>query len=164
MSTVYVRRIDDAVREVFWADQQDMGLEEMDEASPEVQALLYPELAASSENVDAERDRRISSGFTFGAIRYQSGPEDRENIMGASTAALAAIMGGAAAGDFRWADPEADFLWIDEANDSHLMDAQTMFAFGKTALAHKQAHIFAGRAIKDMSPIPIDYQDDKYWP
>lgn len=39
-----------------------------------------------------------------------------------------------------------------------------MFAFGQAAVAHKQAHIFAARALKDAVPIPVDYEDDGYWP
>lgn len=164
MTTVYIRREGATIREIFWARQPDMDLEDLAEDSAEVQGFLYPEIAPSASNVDAERDRRISAGFTFDGVLYQSRPEDRENIMGASTAALAAIINGAGPGNYRWSDPDKDFVWIDQANTPHLMDASTVFAFGKTALAHKQAHIFAGRAIKDMSPIPADYLDDRFWP
>jgi len=120
----------------------------------------------TSAEVDAERDRRIASGFTFNGVFYQSRPEDRENIMGASTAALAALMAGAQTGDYHWhGDPETEFAWIAADNISHPMDAQTMFAFGKAAMAHKQLHIFAARALKDMEPIPADFATNPvYWP
>jgi len=39
-----------------------------------------------------------------------------------------------------------------------------MFAMGQAAMAHKQAHIWAARALKDMNPIPLDYTEDQYWP
>ena len=121
--------------------------------------------AATAADVDAERDRRIASGFTFAGSMFQSRPEDRENIMGASTAALAAIMAGAQIGDYRWHGEDSDFQWIDASNEMHPMDAQTMFEFGRTAMAHKQAHIFAARAIKDLLPIPDDYASNPaYWP
>lgn len=114
--------------------------------------------------VDAERDRRIDGGFHFGGVFYQSRPSDRENIAGASTNALGAIMNGAAAGDLRWHGGASDFVWIAADNSENAMDAQTMFAFGQAAMAHKQSHIFAARALKDASPIPSDYADDAYWP
>lgn len=121
--------------------------------------------APTSADVDAERDRRITAGFSFNGVAYQSRPEDRENIMGASTAAVAAISAGAQPGDYRWANADSDFLWIAADNTMHLMDAQTMFAFGQAAMAHKQTLIFAGRAIKDMSPIPADFAtNEAYWP
>ncbi|APO76116.1 hypothetical protein AM571_CH03322 [Rhizobium etli 8C-3] len=117
----------------------------------------------TSEGVDAERDRRITAGFIFNGFAFQSRPEDRENIMGASTAALAAMVNGAQPGDYRWHGEDSDFRWIDANNVMHPMDAQTVFAFGKAAMSHKQAHIFAARALKDMSPIPADYADDQHW-
>ncbi|UWU13280.1 DUF4376 domain-containing protein [Rhizobium sullae] len=121
--------------------------------------------APTPDMVDAERDRRIAAGFTFQGVDYQSRPEDRENIMGACTAALAAIMAGAQPDDFRWHGGDADFVWLAADNSAHPLDAQTMFAFGKAAMSHKQSHIFAGRALKDTSPIPADYAaNPAYWP
>ncbi|WP_210183660.1 DUF4376 domain-containing protein [Ensifer sp. LC384] len=121
--------------------------------------------AVSAAAVDAERDRRIDSGFDYGGVAYQTRPDDRENIAGASTAALAAIVAGAAAGNLRWHGGDSDFVWIATDNSTHPMDAQTMFAFGQAAMAHKQAHIFAARALKDMTPIPADYASNGlYWP
>lgn len=114
-------------------------------------------------DVDAERDRRIADGFTFDGKLYQSRTEDRENIAGASVAALAA-MSGASPGDLRWHGGDSDFVWIAADNSLTPMDAQTMFAFGQAAMAHKQAHIFAARALKDAEPIPADYADDSHWP
>lgn len=120
--------------------------------------------APTSDAVDTERDRRISAGFTFGGVVYQSRPEDRENITGASLAALAAIMSGAQPGNLRWHGGDSDFMWIAADNTVHPMDAQTVFAFGQTAMAHKQGMIFAARALKDADPIPSDYTSDAYWP
>lgn len=117
-----------------------------------------------SDQVDAERDRRISAGFTFAGKRYQTRPEDRENIAGASVAALGAMVDGAAAGNLRWHGGDTDFAWIAEDNSLTPMDAQTVYAFGQAAMAHKQAHIFAARALKNMAPIPADFADDGYWP
>lgn len=114
--------------------------------------------------IDAERDRRISGGFIFAGVEYQSRSEDRENIAGAATAALGAIMAGAQPGDLRWHGGAEDFAWIAADNTMHTMDAQTVYAFGQAAMAHKQAHIFAARTLKDADPIPGDFADDKWWP
>lgn len=114
--------------------------------------------------IDVERNRRIADGFIFGGKLYQSRNEDRENIAGASLAALAAMGNGALPDDYRWHGGDSDFVWIAEDNSLTLMDAQTMFAFGQTAMAHKQAHIFAARALKDADPIPADFMSENYWP
>lgn len=116
-----------------------------------------------NEQITMERDKRIDGGFEFQGIRYQSRSQDRENIAGAAVAALAAISSGAVVGDYRWHGANSDFQWIAEDNTLHLMDAQTMFAFGQAAMAHKQSMIFAARALKDMTEIPADYADDKWW-
>lgn len=115
--------------------------------------------------VDAARDIRIASGFGFNGHVYQTRPEDRENIAGAATAALAAMVNGAQPGDFRWHGGDSDFEWIAADNSTHPLDAQTTFAMGQAAMAHKQAHIFAARTLKDMDPVPADYAtNDAYWP
>lgn len=119
--------------------------------------------ASKSDLIDAERDRRTDAGFLFNGVLFQSRPVDRENIAGAATAALGAIIAGAQPGDYHWAGSESEFVWI--ANDNSLMhmDAHTTFMFGQAAMAHKQQLIFKARALKDMSPIPHDYADDSYW-
>lgn len=125
-----------------------------------------PPTAPSASEVDAERDRRTDAGFTFAGVRYQSRPYDRENIAGASTAALGAMIAGAQAGNLRWHGGTSDFAWIAEDNSEVTMDAQTMFAFGQAAMAHKQAHIFAARALKDAiaNGQTPDIADDANWP
>lgn len=66
-------------------------------------------------------------------------------------------------GDLRWHGGDGDFAWIAEDNTLVPMDAQTMFAFGQAAMAHKQAMIFAARELKDRDEIPADFSDDDYW-
>ncbi|MCZ7466650.1 DUF4376 domain-containing protein [Rhizobium rhizogenes] len=125
----------------------------------------FPLSAPTENDVDRERDRRIVDGFTFGGVFYQSRRADRENIAGAAVAALAAIGGGAQVGDYRWHGGDSDFMWIAADNTMYPLDAQSTFAMGQAAMAHKQAHIFAARALKDMMPIPADFATNSaYWP
>lgn len=114
--------------------------------------------------VNTEKDRRINAGLTFNGTLFQSDPESRENIQGAATVALAALQNGAVAGDFRWHGGMSDFTWIAADNTEVPMDAQTMWTFGEAAMAHKQAHIFAAKALKDLPEIPADFTSDKHWP
>jgi hypothetical protein len=114
--------------------------------------------------IDAERDRRIDGGVTFNGVRFQTGPADRENVAGATQLATLAVMAGAQAGNLRWHGGASDFAWIAEDNSIVTMDAQTVIAFGQAVAAHKSAHIFAARALKDADPIPAGYTSSEHWP
>jgi len=119
----------------------------------------------TATDVDEERDRRINAGMVWDNVTYQTRPQDRENIAGASILALAAISNGAQPGDLRWHGEDTDFVWIAEDNTTHTFDAPTFFAFSQAMARHKSAHIFAARAIKDMTEIPADYAtNEAYWP
>ncbi|USR40787.1 DUF4376 domain-containing protein [Ectopseudomonas hydrolytica] len=118
----------------------------------------------TKEDVDAERDRRIDSGVEFAGVVFQSRATDRENIAGAAQLGFMAMVAGVQPGDLRWANPDQDFTWIALDNSLVPMDAQTVVAFGKAAAERKQALIFAARQLKDMSEIPADYTDDRWWP
>ncbi len=145
-----------------------MAEEEIADDHPDLLAFFSP--PHSDADVDKERDRRIEAGFVFDGVLYQSRQEDRENIAGAQKAATDAVALGAASGDYGWQrllDPNAptEFRWIAADNTTQPMDAQTVMRFGYAALGHKQAHIFAARAIKDIIPIPADYASNTaYWP
>lgn len=126
---------------------------------------VYPSGAPlDGDAVDAERDRRIHSGFTFNGVRFQSRLEDQKRIAGAGTLAAVAIMNGAQPEDFRWHGGDTDFVWIAEDNSLVPMDAQTVIAFGQAAARHETLHVFAARALKDADPIPSNYIDDIHWP
>lgn len=115
-------------------------------------------------SIDVERDRRIDAGMTVGGVRYQTRPQDRENLNGAATLALAAIVQGAAAGDLYWHGGAAPFAWIAEDNSLHQFDAPGLFALGEAMATHKSALIFAARALKSADPIPANFTDDLHWP
>ncbi|CDZ43102.1 Hypothetical protein NGAL_HAMBI1146_58750 [Neorhizobium galegae bv. officinalis] len=125
----------------------------------------------SSADVDIERDRRITAGFTFEGVLFQSDKEARENIMGAHKAASDAMMlFGAQPGNLAWrqlldpAGPEV-FEWIASDNSRVPMDAQTVLRFGYAALTHKASHIFAASDLKSMDQIPEDFATNPvYWP
>jgi hypothetical protein len=137
--------------------------------TPEEEAQMLADhgaYAPTAEDVDAERDRRIDGTFMFGGVVYQSRPQDRENIAGASQMAhIALTLGGKLPGDLYWHDGTDPFVWIAADNSLNPMDAPTVIAFGQAAAAHKHAHIFAARQLKDADPIPADFATNPtYWP
>jgi hypothetical protein len=127
-------------------------------------AVLARLRARTQDAIDTERDRRIDAGVTFNGVRFQTRPADRENVAGATQLATLAVMAGAQAGNLRWHGGASDFSWIAEDNSIVTMDAQTVIDFGKAVAAHKSAHIFAARALKDAETIPTDYTSSEHWP
>ena len=126
---------------------------------------VYDPLAPSGVMVNVERDRRLSSVMFLGrSFGFCDGRGSDQNIAGAVSVALSAIISGVSAGDLRWFDPGQDFAWIAADNAPVPMDAQTVVAFGKSAASWKASHIYAGRSLKNMSPIPADYTADIRWP
>jgi hypothetical protein len=119
----------------------------------------------TSIEVNAERNRRMFSTFTFGGVDYDCEPLSLARITGAATLAGFAMGAGAVAGNLRWHGGADDFTWIAADNSLNTMDAQTCFAFGQTAANNQSAHVFAGAAIKAMDPTPQDFASNEiYWP
>ena len=113
--------------------------------------------------IDIERDRRVNAGLSFMGHRFQTRPQDRENIAGAATLALVALtLHGATVGDLRWHGGQSDFAWIDADNNLVPLDAPTMVMLGASAANHKADHIYAARRLKDEPP--LDFTDDVHWP
>lgn len=123
------------------------------------------DVPATDDAVNAERDRRMVLGFTFGGRVYQSRREDRENVMGAfALASTALTIGGKKPGDLRWHGEDEDFMFIAANNERVPMDAPTVLALGQAAAAQKSALTFAASNLKLLDPIPADYADDAHWP
>jgi len=114
--------------------------------------------------VNAERNRRIAAGFVWNGKTYQSDPESLANIAGAATSAIAALVAGVAPTEVYWTGTGAPFTWLADDNTLTQMTPQDIISFGNAAMTHKAAIVYAGRSLKDMSPIPADFADDKYWP
>jgi hypothetical protein len=123
-----------------------------------------PGPAVSEQDVQNERDRRIAAGFVFEDVLFQSRIEDQKRISGAATLALMAIGNGATRGDMRWHGGTNDFEWIAADNSGVAMDAHTVLRFAAAAANWEASHIWAARALKNMTPIPADFAtNDAYW-
>lgn len=138
-------------------------------ASTAVYGFSPPLQTASSicAAIDAERDRRINGGVTFGANTYQSRPSDRENVMGAAQLALAHLGAGGDPLSLRWANPDADFVWIAADNQTVPLTAADVVALFQAGVAFKSALTFYARAMKDAviaaeDPSSVPWRDN--WP
>ena len=116
------------------------------------------------DEVNAERDKRIATGFMFMGKSFAMDGESKARIIGAATLAGFAVTAGAQAGNYRWHGGSSDFVWIADDNSLNRMDAQTCFAFGQAAPAWETRLIFAARAIRHSSPVRGDYTNNDLWP
>jgi len=116
------------------------------------------------DDVNAERDRRNYLDFTFNGIVYQADQRSQDRLNRARTSALAALMAGAVAGNYRWHGEDTDFFWISKDNTKVYMDAQTVVAFGNSMVAREGLLIAAADALKNTEGgIPGDFRNETYW-
>lgn len=115
--------------------------------------------------IDDERDRRILNGFLFNGDIFDSRPEDQKRISGAGTLAFVSIVQGIGTpGNYFWHGEVTPFVWITKTNSLMPLDAPSVIELGKAAAKWESQHVFAARALKDMSTIPADFANDAYWP
>lgn len=117
----------------------------------------------STDEVNAERNRRIVTAFVFDGKPYDNDEVSKQRITGAATLAGFAMAAGKQPGDLLWHGGTAPFTWIAADNTLTTMDAPTCFRFGQQCAAHETRMIFFARALKETRPIPADYKADKYW-
>ena len=148
--------LDDPFNNQFVAEQLSMAFDQS-----RYEELVSPPI--TTEDVNIERDRRISEGFMFQGKMYDFDPASKQRIAGAASAAGLAVANGASEGDWFWHGGQTPFAWIAKDNSINPMDAITCLDFGQTALRHDAYYIFKARLIKDMDPIPMDFRNDEYW-
>lgn len=127
-------------------------------------ALVRAPILADHADIMAERDRRIAAHFTFKGHAFDCDAASREAIAAMGSVALAAVLRGAPVKDVHWHGGADAFAWLSRANDMAVMDAPTFLKFTAALAAHRSAHVFAARRLKDM-PGPIsDITADHHWP
>lgn len=123
----------------------------------------YEKNPPEKSDIDQERDRRIYKSFFWNGFEIQSDRDSIENILGACSKALIFITTGGDPNNPYWTSPTEKFTWIAADNSIVELTPAQMLAMGSTAAEHKKNCIFAARSLKDMNPIPLDFQDDKWW-
>lgn len=138
----------------------------------------YP-ITTSTSDVNRERDSRIEAGLTFNGNLFDTDYKSVERIKSFSIIASEAIRNGAASGNLYWHHPKSlwklsqkkkdesrldKFEWIDLNNNLVEMDAFELIDLMGAIIQRERHHILAARKLKDMDPIPTNYQDEVFWP
>lgn len=109
----------------------------------------------SPSYVNAERDRRIVAGKTFDGVAVTGRAEDMRNLTNLALAAQLRI----ASGD------NATLTRFRDGNDVyHNLTPTQMLAIWQQGTAYASDIYAASWVIKDLVPIPLDYDDDSRWP
>lgn len=112
----------------------------------------------TGDQIDAERDRRIGLPLVItlsGPRSFSINMDDSglRNMNGLATAAvLAKVLGSSATTNF-----------IAYDNTEVTLSPDDLIAMGLQVQARISAMTFAGRALKNMTPIPADFAADSYW-
>lgn len=135
----------------------------IDRTPEQIESIIEINKRKLNDLINKERDRRISGGFKWNGHNFQSDSKSYDNIMGASSSAIAAIVTGKNPDDVYWADPEIPFTWLTLDNSFVEMSPKNVIEFNKAAIDHKSKHFIAARTLKNMEIIPEDFTDDKWW-
>lgn len=131
-------------------------------------ALTVPR-TADSEEVGAEMYRRLELDLSYLGHAFQMNETSRNLIRRAAVQASVFLLGGGQADDTKWHLPEdqkaagAPFAWIASDNSIVTMLASQVIDFGTAVDTREMLLRMKARVLKDTNPIPLDYQDDKYW-
>ena len=122
--------------------------------------LTLADIVVASEDVNAERDRRVLAGSSFpvtgGPTIPVAGDETTSrNLQGLAFAAQLRI----AQGDTTTLTP-----YRDEANVVHQLVPGQVIELWSQGAAFISAVYQASWVLKDQAPIPTDYKEDDHWP
>lgn len=129
----------------------------------EVATLVGEELDIATAKlrvaINTERERRISDGCTanidgVGAIPIKGGSEDMRNMTNLGMIANLSIMAGS----------NTPIYFRDNNNAMHALTPTQMSQLWQKAIYYVSLVYQASWALKEISPLPTDYDLDSYWP
>lgn len=123
---------------------------------------VAPVIPPNKTDVELERDRRLAHGFVLFGHRFQADETSMVKINGAVSMAMLAQAAGIATDDPEW-QKGGPLIWRAADNTDVPMTIAQTFAFGLAAGAFVEEITRASHALKDMDPIPQDFEADTYW-
>jgi hypothetical protein len=125
-----------------------------------VEEADIPVADPTDEQINSERTRRLLMGATVsvtnvGDIPLQGRSEDQINMLGLKDTARDLILAGI---------DEPVIPFRDAANVVHMLTAMQMIEAIDKGKQYVTQVYQAAWALKELDPIPADFDDDKYWP
>ena len=154
--------VDDYRGTVYWLDGEKREVSSLGETVPDGASLTAPDPEPSPptrSDINSERDRRIALGCvvtlsTGKVVPIQGRPQDQTNLLGLVTLAqMRKLAGDITSTTFR-----------DRDNSDHDLTPDEVIELWQRGVAYFELVMQAAWALKDLDPIPADYQDDIHWP
>lgn len=117
----------------------------------------------TTEQVNAERDRRVQTTFSWNGKAYQLDERSLTRITAMGADARFAKAAGANNSNKKWHGGIEDFGFIATDNSVTSMGVDDVISFSNAAKLWVNNHTMKARALKDMNPIPQNFTDDSYW-
>ncbi len=111
--------------------------------------------AATSENVNRERSRRIAVGKVIDGVHVTGSDEDARNLANLGQIAKMMLDDG---------DTQTVTIYRDAANIDHALTPAEMVNLWRSSVSYVSALYAASWALKALDPIPADFAADDYWP
>lgn len=134
-----------------------------------VDVPTYTDYVVPGAEVNEEMYRRLELDLSYLGHSFQMNETSRNLIRRAAVQASVFLLSGGQADDAKWhlpADQKASgaaFAWIASDNTPVPMLASETVAFGTAVDTREMFLRMKARGLKDMTPIPLDYADEKYW-
>lgn len=113
-----------------------------------------PPAPVTTDQVNAERERRILKGETFDGVYVTGDDTNRSNLSGLAFGASLRISQG---------DTTTITVFRDGNNVDHELTPPALLSVWSQAANHVSMLYEKSWALKAMEPIPADYQSDAYW-
>lgn len=121
------------------------------------------------ENINEEMYRRLELDLSYLGHAFQMNETSRNLIRRAAVQASMFLLSGGVPTDAKWhlpadqKDSGTNFAWIATDNTRVSMLASEVIDFGNAVDEREMFLRMKARELKDTNPIPLDYEDDKYW-
>jgi hypothetical protein len=120
-----------------------------------VVAFQPPAQAVTSDDANAERQRRIAAGGVINGVRVTGRADDARNLMSLALIAQMRIAAG---------DTSTPTTFRDGDNVDHELTPPQILTMWQESAAYVSAIYQASWDIKAMDPIPADFTADHFWP
>lgn len=120
---------------------------------------VAPPVVVAPIDVTRARNSVMARGFTWDGHRYQADMMSLQAMASAAQAAQTFVQNGGSGDAPDWLEPGTDYTFFDAENAPVPLTPDQVIDLQIAATAFHTRMVHAGREIKDLDPIPLDFAD-----